>query len=99
MARQVSQITVARFRRMNSTEDASGSGFGRRGDVLGGGIQPFTGLPPIVQLTPKKGKGAENGNEVEEREEPRKPLDHAELEKQALAKTKTWANDFHFVGW
>jgi len=99
--RQVSKNTMAGFRRTNSSGDASGSGSGRRGNVLGGGLQPFTGLlPPVVQLTPKKGKGVENGNEAEERkEEPRKPLDRAELEKRALARTKTWANDFHFVGW
>ena len=96
--RQVSKNAMAGFRRTNSSGDASGSGTGRRGNVLGGGVQPFTGaLPPVVQLTPKKGKGVENGNEAEE--EPRKPLNRAELEKRALARTKTWANDFHFVGW
>ena len=96
--RQVSKNTMAGFRRTNSSGDASDSGSGRRGNVLGGGVQPFTGLlPPVVQLTPKKGKAGENENEAEE--QPRKPLDHAELEKRALARTKTWANDFHFVGW
>jgi hypothetical protein len=96
---QVSKNTMAGFRRTLSSGAVSGSG--RRGNVLGGDEEAFTEyLAPVVKLTPKKGKGVANGNEAEEKkEEPKKPLTRAEQEKRALARTKTWANDFHFVGW
>lgn len=84
---------------------------GSRGNVLGG-LKPLTTTPSMVQLR-AKGEAAGNGNgaagpsgadttqpsdrerrgsggEAEEREERRR---------LAMARNKSWADDYHFKGW
>lgn len=101
--RQVSKVNLVGYR-------ASTNG-GSRGNVLGG-LKPLTTTPSMVQLR-AKGEAAGNGNgaagpsgadttqpsdrerrgsggEAEEREERRR---------LAMARNKSWADDYHFKGW
>lgn len=67
-----------------STRFAMGAG------ALGSGLRPLSGTRPGIQATSSdRGAGSRSGAEDEERTERR----------LALARNKSWANDFHHAGW
>ncbi|CAE6413635.1 hypothetical protein ACGC1H_002991 [Rhizoctonia solani] len=69
-----------------STRFAMGAG------ALGSGLRPLTGVRPGIQTANSDqvtGSGSRSGAEDEERTERR----------LALARNKSWANDFHHAGW
>ncbi|KAH7342020.1 hypothetical protein B0J17DRAFT_649113 [Rhizoctonia solani] len=68
-----------------STRFAMGAG------ALGSGLRPLTGRPGIQTTTSERvtGSGSRSGAEDDERTERR----------LALARNKSWANDFHHAGW
>ncbi|KEP54624.1 DUF1752 family protein [Rhizoctonia solani 123E] len=69
-----------------STRFAMGAG------ALGSGLRPLTGTRPGIQTTNSEqvtSSGSRSGAEDEERTERR----------LALARNKSWANDFHHAGW
>jgi len=60
---------------------------GNRHSVLGG-LQPLTAVPSMVQLRPK---GMPPPAE--------EPLDQEERKRRAVARNKSWADDYHYSGW
>ncbi|KAF9534009.1 hypothetical protein CPB83DRAFT_756986 [Crepidotus variabilis] len=78
----------------------SASGGGSRHNVLNG-VQPFTGLPRVVQLH------AKGTIPPEQQEDPSKPFqgvlatdqEREEMRKHAMARNRSWANDYHYAGW
>ncbi|TFK36751.1 hypothetical protein BDQ12DRAFT_609472 [Crucibulum laeve] len=86
--RQVSKQNLVGFKRTASTG-------GGRGNLLGG-LRPLTAAPSMVQLTAKtngrrrSGGGGGGGEGVEDRDRDKKA---------AMARNRSWADDFHFKGW
>ena len=121
--RQVSKVNLAAVRR-------TASGGGSRHSLLGGGIQPLTTGPSMVQLHPKgtlarlnsesavrrKQEGSESGGGgvKESGGDGDGPVpapapgpavhngnedDREQRRKLAMARNRSWANDYHFSGW
>ncbi|KAG5652193.1 hypothetical protein H0H81_005957 [Sphagnurus paluster] len=91
-----------------TSSGAPGGGAGRGGTVLGGQLRPLTELPSMVQLTAKQsGNGAGNGGangagrqeERERRGSGENEQEREERKKRALARNRSWANDYHYTGW
>lgn len=90
--RQVSKSNLAAMRR-------SSSGVANRHDGQGR-LQPFTSIAPVVRLH------AKGTIPLEQQDDPAKralvPLTEAEREemrRHAIARNRSWANEFHFAGW
>ena len=90
--RQVSKTNLAALRR-------SASGVTNRHDGQGR-LQPFTSIAPVVRLH------AKGTIPLEQQDDPNKralvPLTEAEREemkRHAIARNRSWANEFHFAGW
>ncbi|KAG6845261.1 hypothetical protein H0H87_011996 [Tephrocybe sp. NHM501043] len=105
--RQVSKVSLVGFRR-----SASGGGSGRGGGtVLGGGLlKPLTAMPNVVQVTAKQpGVGGNEGSSSRERDRERErrgsggamegDVEREDRKKKALARNRSWANEFHYTGW
>ncbi|KAG5645113.1 hypothetical protein DXG03_006927 [Asterophora parasitica] len=107
--RQVTKVNLLGFRRTASGGGGAGGGgvggAGRGGTVLGGGLRPLTALPSMVQLTAKQ--PGQNSGRHEERERERRGSGGAveteqekeERKKRALARNRSWTNDYHYSGW
>ncbi|KAG6917731.1 hypothetical protein DXG01_001382 [Tephrocybe rancida] len=106
--RQVSKVNLVGFRR-SSSGGSSGRG---GGTVLGGGpLKPLTALPSMVQLTVKQpedgGGGSKAGSPSRDRERVRRgsggavegDQEREDMKKRALARNRSWANEFHYTGW
>jgi len=77
-----------------------GSGGPRRrsGGILGaGGLRPLTSMdaPPSAEGGNNNGGGTRSGDEtMDGREDPKE-----ERRRRALARNKSWADDYHYSGW
>jgi hypothetical protein len=91
--RQVSKINLSAMKR-------SASGGGSRRSALTG-LQPFTGMPRVVQL---HAKGTIPPDQQAD------PAQHAggvlvtdderdEMRRHAMARNRSWANEYHYSGW
>jgi len=90
--RQVSKNNLAAMRRSSSGGVNQHDGLGR--------LQPFTTIAPVVQLH------AKGTIPLDQQEDPAKraggPVTEAERElmrKHAVARNRSWANEFHYAGW
>ncbi|KAF8875518.1 hypothetical protein BD779DRAFT_1790174 [Infundibulicybe gibba] len=109
--RQVSKVNLVGFRRAIGGEQAANAdgtdsrnrpnGAGdpqRRRSVLGNETGALPAAPSMVQLTAKTGDGEEREQDRERRGPVNKgPTD--ELKRQAMARNRSWADDYHTRGW
>ena len=87
--RQVSKNNVAGMKRSSSTI------------VSRNGMQPFIGMPRVVQLH------AKGTIPPDQQDDPSKRVldvhadenEREEMRKHAMARNRSWANDFHYSGW
>jgi len=87
--RQVSKNNVAGMKRSSSTI------------VSRNGTQPFVGMPRVVQLH------AKGTIPPDQQDDPSKRVlgvlsdenEREEMRKHAMARNRSWANDFHYAGW
>lgn len=89
--RQVSNSNLAAMKR-------SASGGGSRHSILGG-LRPLTAAPSMVQLH-AKGTGPPEAAVNDDRQHRRpSPAEEEERRRKAMARNKSWANDYHHSGW
>ncbi|KAF8972333.1 hypothetical protein BDZ97DRAFT_1650467 [Flammula alnicola] len=91
--RQVSKVNLAAVRR-------SASGGGSRHSVLGG-LQPLTAAPSMVQLHAKgtKPDGSSHNGFGERRPAAVDDKEKQDKKRKAMARNKSWADDYHYSGW
>ena len=91
--RQVSKINLSAMKR-------SSSGGGSRRSALTG-LQPFTGMPRVVQLH------AKGTIPPDQQTDPAQPAagvlvtddERNEMRRHAMARNRSWANEYHYSGW
>ncbi|KDR68537.1 hypothetical protein GALMADRAFT_41167, partial [Galerina marginata CBS 339.88] len=91
--RQITKVNLTGVKR-------SASGGGSRHSVLGG-IQPLTAAPSMVQLHAKGTGPPDTSNDDQEFRQGRggghDPDD--DKKRKAMARNKSWANNYHYSGW
>ena len=102
--RQVSKVNLAAVKR-------SASGGGSRHNALGG-LQPLTHAPSMVQLhakgtvQPQPQQQPQHQHQHQHQRDPRErkngggpPANEEERKKRAMARNRSWADDYHYSGW